>query len=205
MLEGGKNEGKSECGPRIPWGGPKDDAENHFSNNGATRKPEAKIPPTLLNKPAKEPPSDSSDSNSDSDSWGPPKLLPRSDKRPTPAKIIEPPPTNTSAEGYHFDMKLKVETIPHWDENSDTLARWLTKVNRLAEGSVEVHRELGRVVPRKFTGSAKTWYYSILNRDWVNVEVNWTTLRKVISAYSIGPVLATPPVLATNPSYSLKT
>ena len=26
MLEGGKNEGNSECGPRIPWGGPKDDS-----------------------------------------------------------------------------------------------------------------------------------------------------------------------------------
>jgi len=37
--------------------------------------------------------------------------------------------------------------VPQWDGNADTLARWLNKINRLADGSTNVHQELGKIIP----------------------------------------------------------
>jgi hypothetical protein len=88
-----------------------------------------------------------------------------------------------AAKSYHFDLKLKPETVPQWDGNADTLARWLNKINRLADGSADVHRELGKIVPRRFTSSAETWYYSIPDYECIKAEVNWSCLRKIISGY----------------------
>src|SRR5882762_7584186 len=59
----------------------------------------------------------------------------------------------------------------------------LNKINRLAYCSVDVHRELGKIVPRRFTGSAETWYYSIPDYERVKGEVSWSCLRKIISGY----------------------
>jgi hypothetical protein len=91
--------------------------------------------------------------------------------------------TEPAAKSYHFDLKLKPETVPHWDGNANTLARWLNKINHLAKGSPDVHQELGKMVPQRFTSSAKTWYYSIPDYERVKVEVNWSSLRKIISGY----------------------
>jgi hypothetical protein len=32
---------------------------------------------------------------------------------------------------YHFDLKLKPESVPQWNGNPDVLARWISKVNCL--------------------------------------------------------------------------
>jgi hypothetical protein len=39
------------------------------------------------------------------------------------------------------------------------------------------------VVPRRFTDSAETWYYSIPDAERIRLEENWTTLKKAISEY----------------------
>ena len=46
-----------------------------------------------------------------------------------------------------------------------------------------MHQELGKIVPQRFTSSAKTWYYSIPDYEHIKAEVNWSSLRKVISGY----------------------
>ena len=93
--------------------------------------------------PPEGPPSDGSDSDNGSEQNRPPRIPPRSDRRSlTKSKSDEPP-----AKSYHFDLKLKPETVLQWDGNADTLARWLNKINRLADGSVDVHQELGKIVP----------------------------------------------------------
>src|SRR5882762_3430389 len=89
----------------------------------------------------------------------------------TKSKSDEPP-----VKSYHFNLKLKPETVPQWDGNANTLARWLNKINCLADGSVNVHRELGKIVPQRFTSLAETWYYSIPDYECIKGEVNWSCL-----------------------------
>ena len=89
----------------------------------------------------------------------PPKIPLRSSKRP-PSNPIKSKEEGTT-KVYHFDMKLKPETVPTWDGNENTLARWVEKVGQLADTSPDIFRELGKIIPRRFTNSAETWYYSI--------------------------------------------
>ena len=85
--------------------------------------------------------------------------------------------------GYHFDMKIKQDSVPEWDGNADTLARWIIKVRALAQKSESIHQELGKVIPRRFTGAAEAWYYSIPERDRCEMEESWDTMRAGISDY----------------------
>jgi hypothetical protein len=77
-----------------------------------------------------------------------------------------------AAKSYHFDLKLKPKTVPQWDRNVDTLARWLIKINCLTDGSTNMHWELRKIVPQRFPSSAETWYYSILDYERIKAEVN---------------------------------
>ncbi|RDB19963.1 hypothetical protein Hypma_012730 [Hypsizygus marmoreus] len=83
----------------------------------------------------------------------------------------------------HFDNKLKFENVPKWDGNTDTIVRWLSKVNNIARMSVTVFNQLGSVVPRRFKGPAETWYWSLPSPYRDEVEQNWDTLRSCISSY----------------------
>ena len=80
-------------------------------------------------------------------------------------------------------MKLKPEMVPTWDGNKNTLARWVEKVRQLAETSPDIFRELGKIVPRRFTNSAETWYYSIPPRSCKPMEQDWGTLKAAIADY----------------------
>jgi hypothetical protein len=93
------------------------------------------------------------------------------------------PKEESSVKAYHFDMKLKPETVPTWDGNENTLARWVEKVGQLANTSPDIFRELGQVVPRRFTNSAKTWYYSIPPKNCKLMEQDWATLKIAIADY----------------------
>jgi hypothetical protein len=84
---------------------------------------------------------------------------------------------------YHFNLKLKPELVPQWNRNLDILARWINKVNCLTNNSSDIQEELGKVVPRIFTDSTKTWYYLIPDAECIRLEENWTTLKNVISEY----------------------
>ena len=91
-----------------------------------------------------DPSSDGSDSD-DSEGDKPLKIPPRSSRRPlaVPLKSKE----EVSVKTYHFDMKLKLETVPTWDGNENTLARWIEKVQQLAATLPDIFKELGKIVP----------------------------------------------------------
>ena len=59
----------------------------------------------------------------------------------------------------------------------------MSKINRFVNNSPEIKEELGKIVLRRFTNFAETWYYSISDAEHVRIEENWTTLKKVISEY----------------------
>lgn len=80
-------------------------------------------------------------------------------------------------------MKLKPDTVPSWDGDEDTLSLWMQKVNAIAAMSSDVHRGLGKVVSRRFTGSAETWYYSIPQADRIYFKQNWDTLKSAVTDY----------------------
>jgi hypothetical protein len=129
--------------------------------------------------PSGGPPSDVSDLSSKSKPNQHPKILPKSNRQSlSESNLAEP-----AVKSYHFNLKLKPEMVPQWDGNADTLARWLNKINCLADGSTHMHRELGKIVPQRFTSSAETWYYFIPDYEHVKAEINWSSLRKIISGY----------------------
>jgi len=70
-------------------------------------------------------------------------------------------------------MKLKPEMVPTWDRNKNTLTRWIEKVGQLANTSSDIFKELGKVVPRRFTNSAEMWYYSIPLENRQPMEQDW--------------------------------
>lgn len=81
-------------------------------------------------------------------------------------------PVSNRPANYHFN--------PQWDSNDDLLARWMDKFNFLSYHSEDIHRELGRIMARHFTGLADTWYWSIPPVHKVAVEVSWTTLQEAM-------------------------
>jgi hypothetical protein len=76
-----------------------------------------------------------------------------------------------------------METVLTWDGNENTLARWIEKVRQLADTSPDIFKELGKVVPRQFTNSTETWYYSIPSKDRQLMERDWGTLKATIVDY----------------------
>jgi hypothetical protein len=111
-------------------------------------------------------PSNSFNLDTDSKPRKPPKIPSHSNKQPSVvAEDIELKPKH-----YHFNSKLKPESVPQWNRNPDILARWISKVNRLANNSPDIQEELGKVVPRRFTDSAETWYYSIPDAEHIGLE-----------------------------------
>ena len=89
---------------------------------------------------------------------------------------------STTAEP-HFDLKLKFNNVPKWDGNTDTITRWFLKINTLAKLSPTVFKQLGTIVPKRFEGSAETWYWSLPISYRAKIEENWDTLRTAIGTY----------------------
>jgi hypothetical protein len=88
-----------------------------------------------------------------------------------------------SAKEAHFDLKLKYDNVPTWDGNTDTIVRWLLKINDIARESSTVFRQLGRVVPKRLEGEAEVWYWSLPIAYRSEIEKDWDTLRKAFSTY----------------------
>ncbi|CDO77173.1 hypothetical protein BN946_scf184675.g5 [Trametes cinnabarina] len=83
----------------------------------------------------------------------------------------------------HFDFKLKMEIVPTWDGNPDTLARWILRVNSIAKKSVTIRQQLGSVVPQRFTGDAETWYFSLPEHVREECKTDWEEIRHEIGQY----------------------
>ncbi|KZP09594.1 hypothetical protein FIBSPDRAFT_660303, partial [Athelia psychrophila] len=73
--------------------------------------------------------------------------------------------------------------VPAWDGNHDSLTRWMDRINSLAKLSPEVRQELGGIVPRRFTGDAEIWYWSIDEDTRELYENSWDTLKAAIRGY----------------------
>jgi hypothetical protein len=80
-------------------------------------------------------------------------------------------------------MKLKPETVPTWDGNENTLARWIEKVEQLVAISPDIFGELGKIIPRRFTNSVETWYFSIPPKNRQLMEQDWGTIKAAIVDY----------------------
>lgn len=59
----------------------------------------------------------------------------------------------------------------------------MDKPNSLAQHPADIHRELGKIVPRRFTGLVEMWYWSIPPAHWVSMEESWTTLKEAMHNY----------------------
>lgn len=82
-----------------------------------------------------------------------------------------------------FDNKLKIEIIPTWDGNTDEMVRWFEKVNRIAEQSSLVFKQLGSLVPSRLRDSAEIWYFSLPVSTRHYYERNWRSLKEGIAGY----------------------
>ena len=58
----------------------------------------------------------------------------------------------------HFDIKLKLDNIPSWDGDPDTLAKWILKINTISEESTTVFTQLGHLVPKRLERDADSWF-----------------------------------------------
>ena len=136
----------------------------------------------------------SDDSSSDSDSGNsraggnrpiPPPIPPP--RQPRPHHRNRPQSSNSDSdedrEVSRFDLKLKTDVVPTWDGNTDSLARWLQKVNLLAKRSRVIFRQLGSVVPQRFRGNAENWFYSLPEDTRENIQSNWNTLKEAVRAH----------------------
>jgi hypothetical protein len=82
-----------------------------------------------------------------------------------------------------IEHKIKATDIPSWDGNPDDLILWLKEISALAKYSHNVFVALGKVVPRRLTGNAKTWYWSQTEGKRLIIEANWDTLSQAIREY----------------------
>ena len=82
-----------------------------------------------------------------------------------------------------FDLKLKVDMIPEWDGNPDTLGPWIIKINALSRRSLQIYEQLGELVPIRFRKSAEAWYYSLPEYFRTDSERDWGTMRSTIAGY----------------------
>lgn len=165
------------CRPRI----------DYFSS--ASRQPRNRPYPRNRDHPGDPDGSDDSDDDDGHGSDRPPNRRPSTTNprsvSPIGGQIDESltlPPKPTIAEP-HFDLKLKFDSVPRWDGDTDSLARWFLKVNALAKLSPTVSEQLGTVVPKRLEGSAETWYWSLPVTYRAEIERNWDALRTAIGTY----------------------
>ncbi|THU89464.1 hypothetical protein K435DRAFT_821394 [Dendrothele bispora CBS 962.96] len=77
----------------------------------------------------------------------------------------------------------KHDTVPQWDGNTDSIIRWISKVNDLASYSPAMNQQLGSIVPRRLQGKAEVWYFSIPLAKRRKLEESWDQLRQEIMGY----------------------
>ena len=83
----------------------------------------------------------------------------------------------------HFDTKLKPEAVPIWNGDENTLGRWLSQLNEIAQRSLSIFEGLGDIAPTRFRDKALSWWYSLQETHRAIVSQNWETLKEEIRAY----------------------
>jgi hypothetical protein len=84
---------------------------------------------------------------------------------------------------FQFDLKLKFDNVPQWDGNTETIVKWISKVNDLADYSPAVRKQLGSIVPKRLQDKAETWYFSLPLIKRKELERKWDYLREEIIGY----------------------
>ncbi|KDR68032.1 hypothetical protein GALMADRAFT_129935, partial [Galerina marginata CBS 339.88] len=112
----GGTHGQSRGSPSDP-----SDDEDSYSSDDNSRRPRPPGPPRNPRQPA----------NNAGNSQ--PKF---------PSNGEKPDRQPTQPQEAHFDTKLKPETVPKWDGNTNTLVRWIAKINNLALMSKTVFNQL---------------------------------------------------------------
>lgn len=133
-------------------------------------------------------PSDDSDSDGDSDRGRPGRKIPppppgKQPKHPHKHNQAAAEPADSHKEVSRFDLKLKMDVVPTWDGNTDSLTRWLMKVNSLAKRSTVIFSQLGIVAPQRFRGNAENWFYSLPEDTRDRIQSDWSTLKEAIRGH----------------------
>jgi hypothetical protein len=126
-------------------------------------------------QPPDDDPSDSSDS-------GKPTRKPTS-RRSDKNTGSSPKDTDNATKEPQFDLKLKIESVPKWDGDTDNIVKWFARINDIATLSDTIHKQLGRVVPKRLEGPAETWYFSLPTEHRKKIEKDWDSLKEALGAY----------------------
>ena len=177
LSKGPEKTDKERYLPCQGWKHLKEKGEDPFTDSHS---PKEIISTVLRSKKLTDPPNNGFDLDNSKDGK-PPRPPPQPFEQPSAIPLK--PKEEVSVKTYHFDMKLKPETIPTWDGNENTLTRWIEKVRQLAATSPDIFEKLGKIVLRRFTDSTEVWYYSISPKDCQPMEQDWGTLKSAIANY----------------------
>lgn len=126
------------------------------------------------------PPSDDDPSDS-SDASKPPRRP--TNKKPVQRPVDPPKDNERSTKEPQFDLKLKIESVPKWDGNTDNIIKWFARINDIATLSETIREQLGRVVPKRLEGPAETWYFSLPTEHRKKIEKDWDSLKEALGTY----------------------
>ncbi|KAF8181409.1 hypothetical protein K438DRAFT_1976132 [Mycena galopus ATCC 62051] len=162
------------------------DSESKDSEDGkkGSKRPnrnerERKKPQRRSGRDGGDPGDDSS--SSDDGNWEPRRDLPR---RPlTKKKGLVHDSSDEDRDGRYFDLRLKDADVPTWDGDPDKLLRWIQRCNLIAEDGPKAWRQLGKVVPRAFTGTAQDWYFTLPVDYQQKIRQNWSTMRQALADF----------------------
>ncbi len=76
-----------------------------------------------------------------------------------------------------------MDIVPTWDGNTESLARWILRLNDIAKKSPVVRQQLGMVIPQRLTGDAERWYYALPTEQREHCELDWENIRDAIGAF----------------------
>lgn len=171
-----KESSKDFYPPQQAWNISKNDSDDPFNDQDSSEE----IISTV--RRPKRPPTPLSDS-CDLDGSGPDRNggPPQSSKRSLP--VPTPPKEDPTPKCYHFDMKLKPETVQLGTEMKILSLGGLRKLDSQPTPLLIYLRN--QEIPQRFTNSAETWYYSIPPKDWQPMEQDWGTLKTAIVDYWI--------------------
>jgi len=175
-IEGSRNE-EFVTTEEPPSGSPPS-IDDRSSRSSAASNRKLPTPSQCRNRPGEppawEPPSGSGFSYDSSDSELRDRNVP---------SIFRRIPKSTINSEAHFDIKMKANMIPRWDGHPDTLAKWILKLNHLAECSSHIFDQLGQLVPSCLEKEADSWFWSLPLSYRNNAMKDWGTLREVICSY----------------------
>jgi hypothetical protein len=130
---------------------------------------------------------DSSDDEDGGDKKRGPRSYPKKERQEIQTPIILSRqyalPSDFQPREPQFDTRLKTDVIPTWGGNLDKLGHWFLKINRLADRSTTIYKQLGMLVPMRLTGSAEMSYYSLGIQTRSRIKKDWGTLRQAIGDY----------------------